>query len=68
MIKQRNSKNRTETEEIKKTWQGHTAKLYKRILHFRHNHSGVVRDILGHEVKWALGSVTTKVVEVMGSS
>lgn len=68
MIKHRNSKKRTETEEIKKTWQGYTGKLYTKSLHDRHNHSGVVTDILEHEVKWAPGSITTKLVEVMGSS
>lgn len=68
MIKDRNSKKRTETEEIKKTWQGYTGKLYKKSLHDRYNHSGVVTDILEHEVKWDLGSITTRLVEVMGSS
>ena len=68
MIKDRNSKKRTETEEIKKTWQGYTGKLYKKSLQDQHNHSGVVTDIWEHEVKWALGIITTNLEEGMESS
>ena len=43
--------------------------LYKRDLHDPDNHDGVIThlepDILECEVKWALGSITTKLVEVM---
>ena len=67
-IKDRNSTDVTEAEDIKKKWQEYTGKLYTKSLHDRHNHSGVVTDILEHEVKWAPGSITTKLVEVMGSS
>ena len=68
-IKDRNSKDLTEAEEIKKRWQ-YTEELYKKDLHDPDNHDGVVThlepDILECEVKWALGSNTTnKVVEVM---
>ena len=68
-IKERNSKDLTEAEEIKKRWQ-YTEELYKKDLHDPDNHDGVVThlkpDILECEVKWALGSNTTnKVVEVM---
>ena len=59
MIKHINSKQITETEEIEKRWQGYTEKLYKKSLHNQYNHSGVVTDVLEHEVKWALGSITT---------
>ena len=62
MIKDRNGKDLTETEEIKKRWQKYT-KLYKKDLHDPDNHDGVVThlepDILEYEVKWALGRTTT---------
>ena len=52
-----------EAEDIKKRWQEHTEELYKTDLHDPDNHNGVIThrepDILGCEVKWALGSVTT---------
>ena len=53
----------TEAEDIKKRWQEHTEKLYKKGLHGPYNHNGVIThlepDILECEVKWALGSITT---------
>ena len=59
----------TEAEDIKKRWQGYTEELYKKGLHNPDNHNGVIThlepDILECEVKWALGSITTKLVEVM---
>ena len=62
MIKDRNSKDLTEAEEIKKMWQEYTEELYKN-LKYLNNHAGVVTqlepDILECEVKWALGSITT---------
>ena len=61
-IKERNSKDLTEAEEIKR-WQEYTEELYKKDLHDPDNHDGVVThlepDILECEVKWALGSITT---------
>ena len=58
----------TEAEDIKKRWQEYT-ELYKKDLHDPDNHNGVIThlepDILECEVKWALGSITTKLVEVM---
>ena len=61
-IKDRNSNDLTEAEEIKK-WQEYTDGLYKTVLNDSDNHDGVVThlepDILGCEVKWALGSITT---------
>ena len=69
MIKERSSKNLKETEEVKKRWQEYTEKLYKEVPNDPDNHNGVVThlepDILEWEVKWALGSITTKVVEVI---
>ena len=62
-IKDRNGKDLTEAEEIKKTWQEYTEELYKKGLNDPDNHDGVVTnleaDILECEVKWALGSITT---------
>ena len=57
-IKDRNSKDLTEAEEIKKRWQEYTEELCKRDLNDLDNHYGVSThlepDILEHEVKWAL--------------
>ena len=62
-IKDRNGKDLTEAEEIKKTWQKYTEELYKKDLHDPVNHDGVITDlepdILKREVKWALRSITT---------
>ena len=58
----RNSMDLTEAEDIKKRWQEYTEELYKKDLHDPDNHNGVITylepDILGCEVKWALGSIT----------
>ena len=62
-IKDRNGRDLTEAEDIKKRWQEYTEKLYKKNLHDPDNHDGVIThlepDILEFEVKWALGSITT---------
>ena len=62
-IKDRNGRDLTETEYIKKRWQEYTKELYKKHLHDSDNHNGVIThldsDILECEVKWALGSITT---------
>ena len=67
-IKDRNVMDRTEAEDIKKRWQEYT-ELYKKDLHDPDNHDGVIThpepDILECKVKWALGSITTKLVEVI---
>ena len=59
----------TEAADIKKRWQEYTEELYKKDLHDPDNHNDVTThlepDILECEVKWALGSITTKLVEVM---
>ena len=61
-IKDRNSKDLIEADEIKKRWQGYTEELHKKDLHGPDSHDGVVThqepDILKCEVKWALGSIT----------
>ena len=68
-IKDRNGMRLTEAENIKKRWQEHTEELYKKDLHDSDNHDGVITHLEPHilvcEVKWALGSITTKLVEVM---
>ena len=61
-IKDRNSIDLTEAEDIEKRWQEYTAELFKKDLHDP-QHDGVIThlepDILECEVKWALGSITT---------
>ena len=61
-IKDRNGRDLTEAEDIKKRWQEYT-ELYKKDLHNPDNHDGVIThlktDILEREVKWALESMTT---------
>ena len=60
-IKERNVKDLTEAEDIKKRWQEYT-ELYQKGLNDFDNHKDVVihlgADILECEVKWALGSIT----------
>ena len=62
-IKDRNSLDLTEAEDIKKRWQQYTEELYKTDLNDPDNHDGVIThlepDILECEFKWALGSITT---------
>ena len=62
-IKDRNGRDLTEAEDIKKRWQEYTEELYKKDLHNPDNHDGVITnlepDILECEVKWALESITT---------
>ena len=59
----------TEAEDIKKRWQEYMEELYKKDLHDQDNHDDVIThlepDILECEVKWALESIITKLVEVM---
>ena len=58
-IKDRNSLDLTEAEDIKKRWQEYTGELYKTDLHDPKNHDGVIThlepDNLEFEVKWAIG-------------
>ena len=59
-IKDRNGRDPTEAEDIKKRWQEYTEELYN--LQDPDYHDGVIThlepDILECEVKWALGSIT----------
>ena len=52
----------TEAEDIKKSRQQLTEELYKKDLHDPDNHDALIThlepDILGFELKWALGSIT----------
>ena len=61
-IKDRNSMDLTEAEDIKKRWQEYTEELYKKDPHDPNNHDGVIThlepDILECKVKSALGSIT----------
>ena len=60
-IKNRNGKDLTEAEDIKKKWQEYTEELYKKDLNDLDNHYGRVihlaPDILECEVNWALGNI-----------
>ena len=62
LVKDRNGRDLTEAEDIKKRWQKYTEELYKKDLHDPDNHDGVIThlepDILECEVQWALGSIT----------
>ena len=62
-IKDRNGRDLTEAEDIRKRWQEYTEELYKKDLHDQDNHDGVIThlqtDIQECEVKWAFGSITT---------
>ena len=61
LIKDRNSMDLTEAEDIKRRWQEYT-ELYKKDLHNPDNHNGVIThlepDIMQWKVKWALGNIT----------
>ena len=63
-IRDRNGKELTEAEDIKKRWQEYTEELYKKDPHDPNNHDGVIThlepDILECKVRWALGTVIKK--------
>ena len=60
-IKDKNSRDLVDTEEIKKRWKEYTEELLKNDLNEQDNYNGVVShpepDILECVVKWALGSI-----------
>ena len=66
IIKDRNSKELTEEEDIKRRWQEYTEELYKKQFNDTDNHNGVIThlepDILECKVKCTLGSITTNKV------
>ena len=57
-IKDRNSMDLTEAEDIKKRWQEYTEELYKKDLNDLDSHNCVIThlepDTLEYKVKWAL--------------
>ena len=62
-INDRNGRDLTEAEDIKKRWQEYTEELYTKDFNDPDSDNGVIThlepDILECEVKWALGSITT---------
>ena len=62
-IKDKNGKDLTEAEDIKKRWQEYTEEPHKKDLNDLDNHDCVVThlepDNLEPKVKWASGSITT---------
>ena len=62
-IKDRNCRDLTKAEDIKKRQQEYKEELYKKDVHDPDNHDGVIThlepDILECEVKWELGSIIT---------
>ena len=56
-------------DHIKKRCQQYTEELHKKVLHGPDNHNGVITHlepgIQECEVKWSLGSLRTKLIEVM---
>ena len=68
LIKDKNSMDLTEAEDIKKRWQEYTGEPCKKDLHDPDNHDGVIThlepDILECEVRWALESITTVLMTV----
>ena len=63
--KNRNNKDLTEAEEIKKRQQEHTEQLNKKVLNDLDNHDSVVTqrdsEIMECDDKWALGSITMNI-------
>ena len=45
LIKDRNGRDLTEAEDIKKRWQEYTEELYKKELHDQDNHDGVITHL-----------------------
>ena len=61
-INDKNCKDLTEAEEIKKRWQEYTEELYKKGLNDPNNHDTMITylepDILDCKVRWVLGNLT----------
>ena len=72
MIKDRNSMDLTEAEDIKKKWQEYTEEVYKKGLNDPDNHNSVIThlepDILECDVKWALSTVVLLTHSVLSDS
>ena len=54
LIKDRNGRDLTETEDIKKRWQEYTEELYKKDLHSPDNHNGVITHL--KQISWNVKS------------
>ena len=73
-IKDRNGRDLTEAEDIKKRWQEYTEELYKKDLHNPDNQDSVIThthlepDILECEVRWALESLHLEFLHCVGHS
>ena len=63
-IKDRNTIDLTEAEDIRTKWQEYTEELYKKDLNDPGNYNGMIThqesDFLQCEVRWALGSIIMK--------
>ena len=53
-IKDRNGRNLTEAEDIKKRWQEYIEELYKKDLHDTENHNGVITHL--SQISWNVKS------------
>ena len=51
-IKDRNGRNLTEAEDIKKRWQEYTEEVYKKDLHDQDHHDGVITDREPDILEW----------------
>ena len=51
-IKDRNDKDLTEAEDIKKRWQDYTEELYKKDLHDPDNHDSVITHLEPDTLEW----------------
>ena len=58
-IKDRNGRDLTESEDIKKRWQEYTEELYKKDLHDSDNHDGVITECKVSGPLLDVGSITT---------
>ena len=67
-MKDENSMDLTEAEDINQRWQEYTEELHKKDLNDPDNHEGEIShlepDIQECEVKWVLGSITMKEAHV----
>ena len=69
-IKDKNGRDLTEAEDVKKRWQEYTEQLHKKDIHGPVNHDGVIThlepDILECKVKWASENIATNKAREIG--
>ena len=53
LIKDRNGRDLTEAEDMKKRWQEYTEELYKKDLHDPDKHNGVITYLSLHHTQWS---------------